>query len=284
MRDFARAIRDQRKEAGYSSARAFYRRLGGRSFFGCTYKAYLNIESGRSTPHPRLAWSIASALRVSDHRRRGRQFIASYLSSLIGSEDLTGFLIQVLSGKDLAVGSEAMFQKASESSMSARTMPLTQEQVRLLYNDEAPYWCFTILSNDYGHWSEAELAGLLGLSSARLRAALASLISAGLLAQDKDKKFFCPHTGKVFISPRKKFFRPRFLELLKGHWTSLADRRGKKLMTQAALLRAPEAEFREFLPYLAQSVYGAHLYAKKERGPDTALFVIEASVRKLMPF
>ena len=64
----------------------------------------------------------------------------------------------------------------------------------------------------------------------------------------------------------------------------MSERRGAKLLNQAVLLRASETEFREFLPYLAQSVYGAHLYAKKERGPDTALFVIEASVRKLLPF
>lgn len=281
---FSQGIRQLREGAGYSSARSFYKQLGGQKFFTCTYKAYLNLESGRSVPQPGLALRLAQALRISDDRQRGRQFMASYLRSLIGSEDLAGFLIQMLSEKKEATGSEALFQKASESSLSARTMPLTQEQVRLLYNDPAPYWCFTVLSDDYGHWSEAELVDLLDFKPARLRAALASLIGTGLLAQDKDKKFFCPHTGKVFVSPREKFFRPRFLELLWGHWNAMADRRGKKLLNQALLLRAPEAEFREFFRYLAQSVYGAHLYSKKERGSDTALFVIEASVRKLTAF
>ena len=284
MLGFAQVVRELRQQAGHDSARSFYKRLGGQKFFDCTYKAYLNVESGRSLPQPGLALCICRALRAFDNRQRGRQLISSYLRSLIGSEDLAGFLIQVLSEKNLATGSEALFQKASESSISARTMPLTQEHVQLLYGDEVVYWAFTVLSNDYGHWSEGDLAAILGFRPARLRAALFPLIRAGLIAQDKDKKYFCPHTGKVFISPRRKFFRPRFLKLLRGLWTSMAARRGKNVFNHAVLLRAPEAEFREFFPYLAQSVYGAHLYGKKEGGSDTAVFVIEASVRKLSRF
>ena len=59
---FGAMVRRRREDAGYASAREFYQSLGGRAFFGCTYKAYLNVEAGASHPSPRLVEKLEATL------------------------------------------------------------------------------------------------------------------------------------------------------------------------------------------------------------------------------
>ncbi|MBI4375487.1 MAG: hypothetical protein HY549_03460 [Elusimicrobia bacterium] len=287
MHGFAETVRRLRDGAGYSSARAFYRAKGGQNYFGCTYKAYLNIESGRSVPQPRLAYRIAAGLGLLADGSAVRNLVLSYLYSTIGSEDLAGFLAQVLSERAVASGPEVLFQKASASSMAARNRPLTQAQVSRLYGDEETYWCFTLLSNDYAHWTESDIVRSTGYSLKKVRAATEGLLEHGLIARDRNDKLYCPDTGKVFIMPREKFFRPRFLERLRQLWGGMSSRRGATLLHQGLVLRASESSLKESFPYLAQSVYGAHLYGKCSKAvgrPDTAMFVIEVMVKRLSDF
>ncbi|MBI3552012.1 MAG: hypothetical protein HY077_05790 [Elusimicrobia bacterium] len=81
---FAALVWRRREEAGYKSARQFYESLGGRAFFGCTYKAYLNVESGASQPQPRLVERLVAGLRLAIGSRGVREFALAYLRLLLG--------------------------------------------------------------------------------------------------------------------------------------------------------------------------------------------------------
>lgn len=283
MSDFATTLRKQREAAGYTSARAFYRAWGP-AFFGCTYKAYLNIESGRSVPQPRLAMKIAVGLQVSQDRGRAKGFVTAYLRALIGMEELTGFVVRILAGKAPPPGQSSLFQRAAERSMAGRTIPLSREKAAILLSAPEHYWAFTLLSDDFAHWKPGELAGRLELPEPRIRAALQDLVAARIFARDKEGRYYCPDAGKVFTFPRDRFYISRYREAMKGYWNHMSARQGATLLHRHIFTRASEANLRNYFPYLAQSVYGAHIYSTKEKSPDSALFLVEARVRRLLPF
>lgn len=286
MADFCSVLRRLRTSLGHGSARAFFRAQGGAAFFGCTYKAYLNVEGGRSLPQPHLALKIAAGLNLLDETRRhdAVEFVTAYLRSLLGREELVALLVRMLSGKAPSQVETSMFRKASERSMSEQTIPLTRKQAELQLRSAEHYWAFTLLQDDRRHWEPAEIASILGLRRGKLVAALRELEGGELLAEDKDGRFYCPHAGKVFIYPRDRFYASRFIPAMKGHWNDMVRKRGAAVFNSCLLVRAGEADLKSYFPTLAQSVYGAHIYAVKEKGPDTAFFTIEAVVRKLLPF
>lgn len=280
MLSFSETLRRLRRDAGFASSRAFYRGRGGERAFGCTYKAYLNVEAGRSIPQSALALKILEALDAARDPKRLRDFVSSYLRSVLGRADLADFLARA-AGAGEAAEPQSLLQKATETSFSTRAKPLTHEQAELLYRDAPAYWCFALLSNDLGHWDAAEVARRLGYPLKRVRSAMKALVEAALLSEDRGGRFFCPDCGKVFLYPREKFFMPRTLASLKGHWDTMAKSRGKTLFDRAVVLRASEGRLREYFPALAQKVYNAHLFCTDRAGRDTGIFVAEASVRRL---
>lgn len=275
---FSETLRRLRAQAGHSSARSFYRERGGRAFFGCTYKAYLDLEAGRSLPQPELALRAAKALGVRERPGWTREFVSSYLGGVLRGTGLAEFLLRALRGEP--PGPADLFQKASESSFAGRSKSLNHAQAELLYRDAGAYWCFTLLSNDEGHWSRTDLGKACGLSPAKAKAALASLRREGLAARDREGLYFCPDTGRVFLYPRDEFFKPRTFAALKGHWDRMAARRGSRILGRRVRIKGSEANLRAVFLDLAQTVNGAHLYAVREKGPDTGLFVVYAGARR----
>lgn len=281
MAPFAATLRALRAESGFDSARSFYRAAGAVKGLGCSYKAYLDCEAGRSLPQPRLALRLASALRLRADPRRSRAFVAAYLRSAVGREELSSFLIRALTEKAAPAGPDALFRKASEQSFARRAMPLSEPQAELLYRDHAAYWCFTLLSNDRGAWTVAGLARHLGLGERAVRTGLKSLAALDLAERAKGGAYRCQHAGKVFTYPRERFFRPRRLARLKEHWSAMARRQGKTLYEESVVVGASESALRSQFSSLAEAVYGSHIYSRVEPAPDAGIFVIEASVRRL---
>lgn len=279
---FAETLRRQREKIGYASARAFFRRFG-QGFFGCTYKAYLNVEAGRSTPQPRLAMRIALALRVQDDAARSKEFVAAYLQSLLGRNELASFLVRTLSAAPATPGRGSLFERAARKNFSAASVPLTERQADALCGSKEHYWAFTMLTNDHGRWSPAEMARRIGSTEPALRRALEDLRALKIARRAPGNRWFSPLAGRVFIFPRDKFFTPLYLPKLKAHWHEAAARGGSVLYTRHLVTRASEARLRGYFPHLARSVYGAHIYALTEKGEDTGFFTVSTTVRRLMP-
>src|SRR5438094_650062 len=97
MAGFASAVRGLRERAGFPSARSFYKSRGGPRGLGCTYRAYLNVEAGRSLPQPKLAMSIARGLGLASDGAPARDYCLAYLRSTCRSEELSSFLERALS-------------------------------------------------------------------------------------------------------------------------------------------------------------------------------------------
>lgn len=274
---FAGEARRLRAEAGYGTARSFYKRNGGPRGFGCTYRAYLDIEAGRSLPQPSLALAVARALGLTPEDPRAAGYCRAYLRSLCRGEELADFLVEARS----AEGSTSLFERASEDSFARRAVPLTREQAELLYSSGPAYWAFTLLSNDRRAFSPREAARLMSWPLARAEAGLAAVAKAGLARRTKDGSYRCPEAGRVFQYPRERFFVPRTLERLRAHWDAMRRRRGRRLLERAYVVRSSEAALRPSFPSLAQAVYGSALYSRLESADDSAICVVEIRARRL---
>lgn len=264
LKRFADMVRRCRENAGYANTRSFYQALGGREFFGCTYKAYLNVENGASLPQPRLVERLVAAFRLALHKEQAREFALSYLGLLIAHDDFFELAVQVLVGCDDA------------AVPAGRTQPLNEKQLRAL-KDAENYWCFSVLAHDKKSWRPQELAGFLSLPQAAVSKALDHLLSAGLLTRDGGA-YHCPQAGKMVVPAIDD------ASLLTRHVEALEQGLDGRLMEHPLLLRASESEFRRYFPFFAQSLGKAAQYATTSKGSDTALFLIEAGVLKILPF
>lgn len=282
MNPFALELRRRREAAGYASARSFYRARGG-STIGCTYKAYLNLEAGRSVPQPALALRIAAALEVSGEPARAKAYVSAYLRGLVGRPELAGFLLRALGGEAGPAERSTPFQRASELGMQPKIVGLTRRQADRLCSDGDRYWCWSVLSDDGGLWTPAALARLLDAPERRIRTALESLSTAGLLAREGGR-WRCEDAGKVFRFPRASLYVPDYRKALREHWVEMARRKGRPVLRRTTVVRASEAALRRAFGYLAQTVNGLHIYSVTEPSPDSALFVAQALVRRLASF
>lgn len=282
MNEFALELRRQREAEGFASARAFYKTRGGRTF-GCTYKAYLNLEAGRSVPQPALALRIAAALGVSGEAARARAYVGAYLKALVGRPELAGFLLRALGAADSPESKSTPFQRASEMGAQGKIVPLTRRQADGLCADPDQYWAWGVVSDDGGRWTPAALAKLLDLPAGRTRSALEALVKLGLLSREGGS-YFCGDAGKIFRFPRGSLYVPDYRKGLRAHWAAMAVRRGRTVLRRQVVLRASEAALRRSFAYLAQALNGVHIYSTIEPAPDTGLFLAQTVIRRQASF
>jgi hypothetical protein len=280
---FDAALRELRRRSGFPSARAFYRARGGSRALGCTYKAYLDVEAGRSVPKPDLALALAAAVGAHADPRRGAAFVEGYLKARLGRGELAALALSALAAKP-RTDPGAFFERASRRSFAVRPrLPLSPAQARALDEDAAAYWAFTLLLMSREALTARELAGRTRLPAARLAGALSTLERLGLAARRRGGAYACPHVGKLVTWPRRSFYLAGHRAALRGHWEAMARRRGKVVFERRAGLRASPAWLRAAFPPLLAAVYGANIFARRAGGPDTAVFLVEAQARRSAP-
>ncbi len=127
LKEFAVVVRRCREQAGYESARSFYRALGGRGFFGVSYRAYASLEQGSASPRSELVERLAAAFRFAHHPQVGREFSLAYLRILLGSAELfdmarEGFRASAEDGGRKAAGSAPADEPGGLGPQEARGM------------------------------------------------------------------------------------------------------------------------------------------------------------------
>lgn len=273
-----------REEAGYASARVFYRSWGGRGFFGCTYEQYVNVESGRSAAQPPLIEKLAAALRVWVYEDKAREFFTAYLRASLASESLLELLLKSLSPSQPALGSDSsVLRKAVQHDLEGRRFPLSQAQMRIIMKSSLNFWCFQVFCLDHGAWDAAALGKLLGASAPQTRRALEALKTAGLAVKTKDGLFEAAAKRKVFTFPRRTPYLPDQVEKIGRFYDERVKACGEAEMYQSLALRASPAVLRHYYGYLAQAVQAAGVYAKGSAEEDTALYLVEGRVRRVLP-
>ena len=149
-------LRRLREQAGYASAREFFRTCGGRPFFCCTYEQYSHVESGRSAPGPLLAEKAAVALRVWQFETTAREYFTAYLRAVLRSDKMVEMIANAFAAKP--GGESAPLRQAFRRNFEERRRRLTDVQVAAIRKSDASFWCFNVLGCDDGRWTPENLA------------------------------------------------------------------------------------------------------------------------------
>lgn len=279
---FARALRAAREAKGFSSARAFYMKSGGRGFFGTTYRQYLNVETGLSGPGAALMEKIALALQISADEARAKELFRAYLLCAVGSVGLMEAILAALAGGAPAAEVPPMRQALARQS-EARAVMLSRGQADAIDATLGSFWLWNLLINDSASWTPEELAKATGLPRGEVNAALKSLAKAGLIAEEKGR-FRCPDLRRVYRFPRDDHFAAgrkshrEYCEAIAGKASSGA------LFRHYTLFRGSAREVQAYGPNLRAAVEGANICEVTEKGPDTGLTLVEVVARQLFRY
>ena len=137
---------------------------GGRTFFGCTYKQYLNVENGQSAPGPETLEKIATALHVWFNDSQAREFFIAYLRTVLRSRELLEMALRALA---VPPGGPTPLRQAIQKDFQNRRFRVTPAQAAM-YSSYAHYWISNVFCNDNGEWS-AEACPALGLEPPAVR-------------------------------------------------------------------------------------------------------------------
>ena len=159
MPSFSESLRALRIQSGYPSSRGFFNGLGGRRFFGCTYRQYLNVERGSRTPSAVLMEKISVGLQLamSHDRESAQNLLLAYLRSLVGDGALLKLIIQTMRPSGAPALTRSLGRRSNEG-----VVPLTREQSDFIRSNFENYWTFSLLASDCATWSAEDLAGILG--------------------------------------------------------------------------------------------------------------------------
>lgn len=284
---FAQALREARSAKGFASARAFYLKSGGRPYFGATYRQYMNVENGASSPSPGLVEKIALALQISSDEKRARELFRTYLLCQLGSVNLLELILgAVAKAGGSATGAASTvppMRQALARQSESRAVMLSREQADAIDANLESFWLWNMLINDSARWTPQDLANATKLKLADVKASLKNLVKHQLLAEEGGK-FFCPNLRQVFRFPRDEHFalgREKHREYFK----QIAAARAKRgLFRHYTLFRGSAQEVIDYAPNLRAAVEGANICETTEHGPDTGLTVVEVVVDQLFKY
>lgn len=279
---FAAVLRSTREGMGFTSARAFYMKAGGRKFFGATYRQYLNVESGLSGPGAQLLEKTALALRLSTDKARARDFFRAYLLCLVASESLLDVILAAMSETPASPAGSPLKGALARASTSRETF-LSREQADMAESSPESFWSWFLVAVEEKPRTAEELAAAAGLKLPAVKNALKGLLKAGLVTADKDGRYRSPHIGKVVRFPRDEHFDLR-RRLTYEHASKVSAGKEKTLFHYYTLMRASEKEIVGYAPHLVEAVEGANVCAQNTTGPDTAVTLVETTVRRLFPY
>ncbi len=283
MSAFSDALLRLRREAGFPSAYRFYHRNGGRRHFGFTYVHYLRLEKGAKAPRAEAFGAILKALRLAPAQEGARLLFRSYLMDTLGGRENYELIVGGVR-EDAPTISPTLAEGGFERLKREHLMHMSPEQFTAVAKDEVSYWTSELLLNDRESWDAEAVSKRLDCPPSAAAAALESLAEVKLLRATSPGRWRTRQPGKFWTFPgRSKGMEP-LLERVRGYWDAMARRKGGPFGERLELVRASSSVMRQYMTALHRAVDEANLAATHAKGEDTALFLIEGRVRRLLPF
>lgn len=284
MRRFSEVVSALREEAGFASARSFFNHYGGAAFFGCTYRHYFNVETGKIRPNPGLLGRIMVALRLSPSHKAAREFVLAYLGSILEDEELLSLFTEVLSAKPQRSAPRPPLASAMSRMHDDRSQfRLSREQSDDICANACNYLVFSAVTNDAGTWTPKRLAGALNLKVSAVEKMLGRLVEFGIL-EKRSGGFACKDPNANFTHPRQSIglgTRSKQSELFRG----LGAKPDAQVARTHFVTRAPESDMRRyFFDYVEKAVFGSDVCSTKHAAGDSGIYAVEAALHRLAEF
>lgn len=250
--------------------------------FPFTYAHYLKIERGGCLPKPAALAVMLKLLRqVVSAQERGA-LVRNYLREMCGDVRVYEDLFAPL----LAPTGAPAPENALRLALGRLTKNITPAQLQAIASSLEATGCFTLLSNVPDALACAKISRLLGVTEARcLRAIKALQKQKVLVARGKDLYACAIPMEQRFRLPDSCGLEALYDEMLKNI-ELLAGKRTEALYGRSSPIRLT-ASGRDRLVHDLEEVFslGASLSQKMvPAGPETPLYFIEASVRRLVVF
>lgn len=279
--NFAKRLVQARLAAGFKSGYAFYHNNGGRRHFPFTYVHYLRIERGVSLPRPQWLGKVLTALRLSPGEAGCRRLFLSFMEDQLETREAFELVLGPLLCRH--PGDAALGAGLPPALKAEHAVHLTPEQFKTVAADEASYWCSEILANDGGAWSPETLARKTGLSEKAIRQALDRLAAAGLARKSGSGSYKSRRPGKYHTFPGRLEGLRGDLAKIEKYWDAMSRRAGAEVAARVEVARAEPGFIRRYASTLTETVEAAAAGSVHSAGDDTALYLVEAKIRKLMP-
>lgn len=282
MSAFSAALSFLRREAGYPTAYRFYHRNGGRRHFGFTYVHYLRLEKGAKAPRAEYFGAILKALRLAPVQEGAKALFRAYLRDLLGSEEAFELIVGgVAKAPEVA---PTVAEGGYERLRREHTVHMSPAMFEAVARDRVSYWTSELLLNDGGSWSAKDIRARLDCSESEAASALKNLKKAKLLRETSPGRYKTRQPGKFWTFPGRTSGMEPLLDRVRGYWEDMAKRESGHFGERLELVRASAATMRQYMSALHRAVDEANLAAVHGPGHDTALFLIEGRVRRLLPF
>lgn len=271
---FAEALIRARREQGFANGHAFHKARGGRKGLGMLYANYMALERGKSLPKPRRLQSILQALNLSEPSLQRRELVYAYLASVLGSTSLLADL------EPSPIQSALSSEEVARQALRQRSTQLDLAQWTVLARDSAAYYSHNYLINTPGWSSLGEIAAAVKLPRSEVRAALADLAAAKIVARSGDRA--------------RSLLEYRFLRPLPQLPSTIALRAailkkreaftaGRGTLARRVTLssRLTKVHLDRYFERLAETVRLFGVYGDAEKADDTDVYYLDARIFKI---
>ncbi|MFC1679248.1 hypothetical protein ACFL2T_03455 [Elusimicrobiota bacterium] len=275
--EFGSLLSAVRREQGFPSAHAFYRKRGGQRLFGMSFANYLRLENGKSLPKgPRVA-KLISLLGLDRGSPRVRELVYTYMKIVLGSDEL---LTSLRPGEDPTPPSLSLAETAFKSGMTESAVQLSLEQYRVLAKDRTAYGCHIILMAAKDWRDKKHMAKVLGVNISAVNRALKALrgVEMAVLAGGKAKS---PLAGKFLTPPTPTPTLSSIFAALKRHRATWKKDRARLIHAPYIMTVSRQSHMEGYLPHLTNVVQMSTLFYERPYSKDAEIFLIEGRVFKL---
>ncbi len=280
---FSKLLTECRRKAGFPTAYRFYHDNGGKGVLKISYRKYLMIEQGRILPLVDRLGTFIWALRLIPKSPEANALAEAWLKTMAG-EDAFRDVIEPLLTAGRGVSHVSPMQNAITRSMAEKKVFLTEEQMQAISVSRENHLVYTALSNDTGNWTKESMARALGLSLAAAGKALDALTAAKVLKKTKST-YSCPMADKLRIMPYPQQHGPLPDTLARtDRYLDEMVAKGSRTFRRQMIMRADEQELQNLFPVLEADHITAASYAVREKTPNSAMFLVEHLVVKLLDF
>lgn len=246
-----------------------------------TYSYYLKLEKGRALPKPSWLARIVSALRLPIDGESMRALVLEYLADLLADKMFFDSFVRpiIRVGRNSEPGGKVVKRLLSEQAYH-----LTPKQFAAVASSPETHWAFECIVNSRKPQTLRKIADALRAPEDGIRDAIERLEAVGLAKRLSNDRVGCPIACRFYVFPKDYPGFEQDRERLIAACDAQSKKRGRDLFNAGIMIRAEEGDARRALEGLQRAMESASAYSIYDDGRDSAFFLFETRVRRILPF